>query len=76
MDFLYLHDIRGEKWCIMSLVDDGTTFHVTWPMAETLSSDAIWRALEAAWLLPFGPPAELVVDQERGAVGHGFTERC
>eukprot|EP00969_Alexandrium_andersonii_P101620 4484096-Alexandrium_andersonii.AAC.1 len=35
MGFLYLHDIRGEKWCIMSLVDDGTIFHVTWLMAET-----------------------------------------
>eukprot|EP00969_Alexandrium_andersonii_P001351 59710-Alexandrium_andersonii.AAC.1 len=30
-------------------------------MAETLSSDTIWRALEAAGLLPAGPPTELVL---------------
>ena len=73
MDILYVNDVTGTTFAFLNLVDDATVFQVLVRLPSRHEDD-LMEALLSGWLRPFGPPDEILTDQESGFKGNRFTE--
>ena len=72
MDIVYVHDIKQEAHMFLSMVDDGTTYHVAVRVANR-DSQTLFKALMDGWMRPYGCPDEILTDLERGLFGEQFV---
>ena len=85
IDVFEVHDSRGGRHAILSMVDMATRYHIAVRVGGggTPSSHVCAEALNLAWITPFGAPTVLVSDQgvhNRGKLnsllqGHGVEVR-
>ncbi|CAE7214247.1 GIP [Symbiodinium natans] len=65
VDLLYVHDTKGKKHEMLSMIDFSSAYHVVVPVPRK-NAGALERAYCDAWLNVFGAPSTLVVDLENG----------
>ena len=62
IDIKFAHDVRGRKYCCMSILDLGTAFHQG-AMLKTRRSDYCAKKFLMHWVQPYGAPERITHDQ-------------
>ena len=62
IDIKFTYDVRGRKYCCMSILDLGTVFHQA-AMLKTRRSDYCAKKFLMHWIQPYGCPERLTHDQ-------------
>ena len=62
VDIKFAHDVRGRRYCCMSVLDLGTAFHQG-AMLKTRRSDYVAKKFLMHWIQPYGCPERVTHDQ-------------
>ena len=73
LDLIFLDDCSKNKWTVLSIVDDASTFHVLQRLLDRTSGEIIQKITQG-WFSQFGIPDELLLDAEGAMAGFPFEQ--
>ena len=74
IDILFIKDVKGEIFQMLSIVDLSIVFHIVARLGSRAPQE-VWKLLSDRWLSWAGPMRQLYVDDD-GAFEGEFTDKC